>query len=80
MRRTSLFIIVFVLVFALAVPAAGDAAEPEKALPPHAACAAPAGDYVEAALLERPTAIVAGVGTVSQKVTTKSPAAQAFYD
>ncbi len=79
MRRPPLFVIVFVLAFALAVPSAA-AAEPEKTLPPHAACAAPAGDYVEAALLERPTAIVAGVGTVSQKVTTKSPAAQAFHD
>jgi tetratricopeptide (TPR) repeat protein len=69
----------FVLVFALAVPAAG-AASPEKDLPPHAACAAPGGDVVEPAMLERPTPIVAGVGIVSQKVTTKSREAQAFYD
>lgn len=70
---------VFVLAFALAVPFAATA-EPEKELPPHAACAAPAGDSVEPAMLERPTPIVAGVGIVSQKVTTKSPTAQAFYD
>ena len=69
----------FVLTFALAVPLPAGA-KPEKDLPPHAACAAPAGDYVEAALLERPVPIVAGVGIVSQKVTTKSPKAQAFYD
>ena len=69
----------FVLALALVVPPARGA-EPEKELPPHAACAAPAGDYVEAALLERATPIVAGVGVVSQKVTTKSAAAQAFYD
>jgi len=68
-----------VLAFALVVPSA-DGSEGEKALPPHAACAAPAGDYVEAALLQRPVSIVAGVGKVSQKVTTKTPAAQAFYD
>jgi tetratricopeptide (TPR) repeat protein len=55
-------------------------ASPEKDLPPHAACAAPAGDVVEPEILERPTPIVAGVGIVSQKVTTKSPKAQAFYD
>lgn len=70
---------VFVLVLALAVPAAGETS-PEKTLPPHAACAAPGGDVVEPAMLERPTPIVAGVGTVTQKVTTKSPQAQAFYD
>jgi tetratricopeptide (TPR) repeat protein len=68
-----------VILFAF-LPAVSMIAEEPKALPPHAACAAPAGDYVEAALLERPTAIVLGVGAVSQKVTTKSPAAQAFYD
>src|SRR5688572_27601282 len=70
---------VFVLAFALAVPLAARA-EPEKELSPHALCAAPAGDVVESAMLERPTPIVAGVGIVSQKVTTKSPRAQAFYD
>ena len=70
---------VFVLASALAVPAAF-AAELEKELPPHAACAAPAGDVVEPAMLERPTPIVAGVGAITQKVTTKSREAQAFYD
>jgi tetratricopeptide (TPR) repeat protein len=52
----------------------------EKTLPPHAACAAPAGDSVDPAMLERPTTIRAGIGKVSQKISAKTPAAQAFYD
>jgi tetratricopeptide (TPR) repeat protein len=52
----------------------------EKTLPPHAACAGPSGDYVDPAMLERPTTIRAGAGKVSQKITAKTPAAQAFYD
>ena len=47
----------------------------ETALPAHAACSAPP-DTVDPAMLERPTAIVAGVGKVSQKVTAKTPAVQ----
>lgn len=67
------------ILFAL-IPVAFLIAEEPKDLPPHAACAAPSGDVVEPAMLERPTPIVAGVGIVSQKVTTKSAPAQAFYD
>jgi tetratricopeptide (TPR) repeat protein len=52
----------------------------DKPLPLHAACAAPPGDYVEAALLERPTRLQEGIGKVSQKVTAKTPAVQALYD
>jgi tetratricopeptide (TPR) repeat protein len=52
----------------------------ERSLDPHAACAGPSGEYVEPATLERPTTIRAGAGKVSQKITAKTPAAQAFYD
>jgi tetratricopeptide (TPR) repeat protein len=52
----------------------------EKDVDPHAACAGPSGEYVEPAMLERPTTIRAGAGKLSQKITAKTPAAQAFYD
>jgi tetratricopeptide (TPR) repeat protein len=52
----------------------------EKTLPPHAACAAPPADYVEAAMLERPTTLKEGIGRVSQRVTAKTPNVQAFFD
>jgi tetratricopeptide (TPR) repeat protein len=45
----------------------------------HAGCAA-AGDPVEPALLERPTALKSDIGHVHQPITTSSPDAQAFYD
>src|SRR5262249_55763756 len=45
----------------------------------HPACAAP-GEPVDPAVLERPTALQSGIGAVSQKITTKSPEAQAFYN
>jgi tetratricopeptide (TPR) repeat protein len=51
----------------------------DRAADPHAGCAAPP-DAVDPAILERPTAILPGVGTVSQKVTAKTPAVQALYD
>jgi tetratricopeptide (TPR) repeat protein len=46
----------------------------------HAGCAAAGGDIVEPALLERPIALRKDVGAVHQKITTSSPAAQAYYD
>ena len=67
-----------VSILALLFAATGFAA-PERALDPHAACAAPP-DSVDPAMLERLTAIVAGIGKVSQKVTAKTPAVQALYD
>jgi tetratricopeptide (TPR) repeat protein len=45
---------------------------------PHAACAAPG--YVDPAILDKPTGLKEGIGKVSQKITTGSPRAQAFYD
>lgn len=50
------------------------------ALDPHAGCAAPSDAVVDPAMLERPTTIRAGVGNVTQKITAKTPAAQALYD
>lgn len=52
----------------------------EKTLDPHAGCAAPADAVVDPAMLYRPTMIRAGAGKVTQKVTAKTPTAQAFYD
>jgi tetratricopeptide (TPR) repeat protein len=52
----------------------------ERSLEPHAGCAAPGGDAVDPAMLERPTTIRAGAGRVTQRVTAKSPEVQAFYD
>ncbi len=46
---------------------------------PHAACAAPPS-YVPAELLEREVPLRKGVGNSSDRVTTKSAEAQAFYD
>jgi tetratricopeptide (TPR) repeat protein len=67
--------------FALAVALAATAAAgtPQNPADAHALCAAP-GDYVDAAMLERPVPLREGVGKVSQKVTTSSAEAQAFYD
>jgi len=65
---------------ALALLASAFSLAEEKSLQLHAACASPPGDYVEAAFLERPTTVKAGVGKVSQKVTAKSAAAQTFFD
>lgn len=53
-------------------------AAPAEENPSH--CAGPSGDYVEAALLERPTTWKDGIGKVSQTVTAKTPSVQAFYD
>jgi hypothetical protein len=65
---------VSILALLLAAPflPAGEKTESSAA---HAACSAPQ-DTVDPAMLERPTAIVAGVGKVSQKVTAKTPAVQ----
>jgi tetratricopeptide (TPR) repeat protein len=52
----------------------------DRALDPHAGCAAPSDAVVDPAMLERPTTIRAGIGNVTQKITAKTPAAQAFYD
>lgn len=46
---------------------------------PHAACAAP-GEPVDPAILEKPIGLKSGIGSVKQKITTKSAQAQAFYD
>jgi tetratricopeptide (TPR) repeat protein len=46
---------------------------------PHASCAAP-GEPVDPAILEKPTTIQSGIGGVSQKITTRSARAQAFFD
>jgi tetratricopeptide (TPR) repeat protein len=46
---------------------------------PHASCAAP-GEPVDPAILERPIGLKTGIGSVKQKITTKSADAQAFYD
>ena len=45
----------------------------------HAGCAAP-GEPVDPAILEKPTTLKTGIGAVTQKITTKSAQAQAFYD
>lgn len=68
-----------VSILALLLAAATALPTPEKTFDLHAACAAPPST-VDPAMLERPTAIVAGVGKVSQKVTAKTPAVQALYD
>src|SRR4029453_1000842 len=52
----------------------------EDAAAPHAACSAPGGDSVDLAMLERPVPIRADAGKVTQKITAKSTAVQAFYD
>lgn len=65
------------LAVALAATAAGG--EPQDPAQAHALCAA-AVDYVDPAMLERPVPLREGIGKVSQKVTTSSPEAQAFYD
>ena len=46
---------------------------------PHASCIAP-GEPVDPAILEKPIGLKAGIGSVKQKITTKSAEAQAFYD
>jgi tetratricopeptide (TPR) repeat protein len=55
---------------------AGEAQDPAAG---HALCAAGVS-YVDPAILERPVPIREGIGRVSQKVTTSSRDAQAFYD
>ena len=63
------------LIVLASVPAIAE----DRAADPHAACAAPPVS-VDPAMLERPTALVPGIGTLSQKVTAKTPAVQALYD
>jgi tetratricopeptide (TPR) repeat protein len=75
MRRLSLLFLLFV-----AVPAIADhdhATAP--AQDDHSLCAM-APLYVPPELLERPVTLRKGVGNSHEKVTTKSPEAQAFYD
>src|SRR5262245_37880664 len=56
-------------------------ATPEDAPPLVHACGVdPDGDDVDRALLEKPTTLKKGIGAVSQKVTTGSKDAQAYYD
>ncbi|HEY7728679.1 MAG TPA: tetratricopeptide repeat protein, partial [Candidatus Eisenbacteria bacterium] len=43
-------------------------------------CEAPGGGTVDPAILERPVSLTRDIGRVSQRVTTRSPQAQAFYD
>jgi tetratricopeptide (TPR) repeat protein len=43
-------------------------------------CEAPAGGTVDPGILERPAVLARDMGRVSQRVTTGSPQAQAFYD
>lgn len=74
MRRTILVLLLLLLTHPAMFAQEG------KAEVPHAACASPAADTVDPAMLERPTKLTEGVGNVSQKVTTRSPEAQAFYD
>ena len=73
----SLITAIGVLVFFL-LPAVGGASELPPA-GPHASCVAP-GDSVDPAILEKPTGLKTGIGSVRQKITTKSAEAQAFYD
>jgi tetratricopeptide (TPR) repeat protein len=65
------------LLLLLTLPAWGPVAAQEKEVP-HTACAAP--DYVDPAILEKPTSLKEGIGKLSQRVTTNSPRAQALYD
>jgi tetratricopeptide (TPR) repeat protein len=53
---------------------------PGAALPQHSHCDAGGPDYVDPAFLEKPTTLKEGIGKVTQKVSTKSRDAQAFYD
>src|SRR6185503_17713107 len=46
----------------------------------HACGVDPDGDDVDRALLERPTTLKKGIGAATQKVTTASKEAQAYYD
>jgi tetratricopeptide (TPR) repeat protein len=46
---------------------------------PHAACAA-AGEPVDPSILEKPTGLKSGIGSVHQAITAKSAEVQAFYD
>lgn len=64
----------------LLLPETATLAQERKAEVPHAACAALPGDTVDPAMLVRPTPLKEGIGRVSQKVTTKSPEAQALAD
>ena len=70
----------FGLAASLLVSVAAAASDASKAREPHAACAAGGADYVDSAMLERPTVLKEGIGKVSQKVTAKSAEAQAFHD
>ncbi|HMA17666.1 MAG TPA: hypothetical protein VKS03_04425 [Thermoanaerobaculia bacterium] len=69
-----------VSVFAFALSAVAALTAQEKTFDPHAGCAGPSGESVDPTMLERPTAIRAGAGKVTQKVTAKTPSVQAFYD
>jgi tetratricopeptide (TPR) repeat protein len=52
----------------------------EENLDPHASCAGPSGESADPAMLERPTTIHAGAGKISQMITARTPAVQAWYD
>lgn len=69
-----------VSVFAFALSAAAALTAQEKTFDPHAGCTGPSGESVDPTMLERPTAIRAGAGKVTQKVTAKTPSVQALYD
>jgi tetratricopeptide (TPR) repeat protein len=71
-RAVSLFTLILAATTALTAQ--------EMNIDPHAGCTGPSGDSVDPAMLERPTPLRAGAGVVTQKITAKTPAVQAFYD